>query len=171
MIQRIMTKTESISIFRDIEEFAKNIPNYGSIIGIDYGAKKIGLAVSSPDRVISLPLALIENNNKVFDEILSSIRSKKTVGLVLGLPVNMDGSESPSSEKIYQFAKKISEKTNLPIYLQDERRTSRAADSLLLIAGFSRKKRNALDDSIAASLILETCLQRIQVSNIKYYTS
>ncbi len=146
----------------DIEEYRSNIGKASILIGIDYGEKKIGLAISSPSRTMALPLAIIENlKNATFLTIEEYAQKHKALGFVIGLPVNMDGSHGDSAIRVKKFAEKLGVKTGIPIYLQDERRTSKAADSLLMIAGYNRKQRNSMDDSIAASLILETALNRL----------
>ena len=146
-------------IFDSIEEFASNIKKTDILIGVDYGMKKIGLAISSPSREMALPLALLANNPKtIFLEIAKIAKMKQVAGFVVGAPINMDGSYGESANKAKNFATNLIKHADLPVYLQDERRTSKAADSLLRIAGFNRKDRNSMDDSIAASLILESAL-------------
>lgn len=161
-----------IQIYEKIEDFTNAINPIGTLVGIDYGQKKIGLSLSSPSRSIALPLAIIENSNKdknkkpinaVFDKILSLIAKKNVVGFVIGLPVHIDGAENDSTKKVREFAPLLHEYFKLPIFFQEERRTSRAADSLLQIAGFSRKERNNQDDSVAATLILESTLAKLKV--------
>lgn len=158
-------------IYEKIEDFKNAINPIGTLVGIDYGQKKIGLSLSSPSRSIALPLAIIENSNKdknkkqinaVFDKILSLIVKKNVVGFVIGLPVHIDGTENDSTKKVREFSILLHEYFKLPIYFQEERRTSRAADSLLQIAGFSRKERNNQDDSVAATLILESTLAKLK---------
>jgi len=150
------------TITENINEYRKYIDETSILIGIDYGEKKIGLALSSPSRTIALPLAIIENSkNNVFNKLQEFIQKHNVSGFVLGIPVNMDGSYGESANKVKKFAEKLAQNTQIPIYLQDERRTSKAANSLLMYAGYNRKQRNEMDDSIAASLILETALKRL----------
>ena len=153
-----------MKIFEDIKEFSESIPSTGSILSIDYGKKKIGFAISSPERSMSLPLSLIENKTKIAatEYIKSIIKSKNICAIVIGMPVYLDGSESDTSKEVRKFAAIVLEHINLPIYLQDERRTSKAADSLLAIAGFNRKERNNMDDPVAASLILDSVISKLQ---------
>jgi putative Holliday junction resolvase len=146
----------------NLSEFKNLIGSSGILISIDYGARKIGLSISSENRSMALPLAVIANDSKVFTEIINYITHKKAVGIIIGHPVNMDGSLSQSSSAVEKFANQLIKKTSLPVYFQDERRTSKAADSLLRIAGFNRKDRNQLDDSVAASLILESTLSQLK---------
>ncbi len=150
-------------LFEDIDAFRVTIRLEGAIVGVDFGQKKIGLSISSPSRTIALPLAVLENthNKSLFDKINSIIAKKNVVAFALGLPVHIDGKETESSKKARNFAIKLYEFCKLPIFLQEERRTTRAADSLLQIAGFSRKDRNQIDDSVAATLILESTLGKL----------
>jgi putative Holliday junction resolvase len=153
-------------VFEDIVEFASTIKKTDILIGIDYGQKKIGLAISSPSRNMALPLAILLNNQKTtFNDIKTISLAKNIGGFIVGIPINMDSSHGESAIKAKNFAIKLSAYTNLPIFLQDERRTSKAADSLLMIAGFNRKQRNSMDDSIAAALILESALHALTHSN------
>ncbi|MDX1923642.1 MAG: Holliday junction resolvase RuvX, partial [Rickettsiaceae bacterium] len=136
----------------------------GPVLSIDYGDKKIGLAISSPNRSMSAPLAVIKNIS--IDSLCASIQKiitgKNISGIVIGLPLHQDGNESISSKKVKVFSEKLDSFFNLPLYLQEERRTTKAADSLLKIAGFNRKTRNEVDDSVAACLILDSVLQKIE---------
>ncbi len=152
-----------MSVYSSIEEFAASLSSEGPIISLDYGVKKIGIAISSPNRSMSLPLSIIENlsKKKTIEKIKKILKDKNVIGIVLGLPIRTDGSESANSSKIVVLAHELANAYSLPIFLQEERRTTRAADSLLQIAGFNRKQRNNLDDSIAASLILDAVLMRL----------
>lgn len=150
---------------QDIWEYSSHIKETDVLLGIDYGEKKIGLAITSPNRAMAMPLAILLNNNIFITEIKKIISSNNIKGIVIGIPINMDGTYGPSAIKAKAFAAKLLQYTKLPIYMQDERRTSKAADSLLMIAGFNRKQRNNMDDSIAASLILESAMQALK--NIK----
>ena len=148
-------------IISTLEEFCKYFSVGKSIISLDYGAKKIGMAISSPDHKMSLPFKMIINDEKntSINEILTIITNKEICAIVIGLPLNMDGSPSSQTSVAINFAEKIAAKTMVPIFMQDERLTSKAADSLLKSFGLTRKQRNNNDDLIAASLILETTLE------------
>ncbi len=149
-------------ISEDVRVFKKAIKDKGQLIGIDFGIKKIGFAITSPSGAAALPHSVLENNNSIFDNIKKIIAQHNIVGFVVGIPINMDGSYSESALRAKNFAIKLGDVTSLPILLQDERRTSKAASSLLLLAGYNRKQRDAVDDSVAASLILESAILRMQ---------
>ncbi|MDX2049682.1 MAG: Holliday junction resolvase RuvX [Rickettsiaceae bacterium] len=150
-----------------IFEFKKKLKD-GNIIGIDYGEKKIGIAISSPDRSYALPLCRITNKQdpKIFaSEIKNIVISRSVVGIVIGYAVHIDGNKTQSSQKIENVADTLANYLKLPIYFQEERRTSRLADSLLKIAGLRRKERNAQDDLVAATIILDSALGSIRANN------
>ena len=148
-------------IISSLQEFCNFFELNKPLIAIDYGNKKIGLAISSPDHIIAMPHSIIasykeqEKLNKIIDFIIKN----NVCAIVVGLPVNMNGTNSEQTKLVINFVDKLAKKTNLPIYLQDERLTSKAADSLLRNMGFNRKQRNERDDMAAASMILETTLE------------
>ncbi len=148
-------------IISSLQEFYSFFELNKPLIAIDYGNKKIGLAISSPDHAIAMPHSIIvsykeqEKLNKIIDFIVKN----NVCAIVVGLPVNMNGTNSEQTKIVTNFVDKLAKKTNLPIYLQDERLTSKAADSLLRNMGFNRKQRNERDDMAAASMILETTLE------------
>jgi putative holliday junction resolvase len=143
----------------DILEFTNVCPR-GVILAIDYGAKKIGLAISLENRSMSVPLSILKNSKEVLSEIKSILLKKKVTGIVIGNPVLNDGTNSKNHDNIMKFAQKLNS-IGFPVMLIDERRTTKAADMLLLNAGFNRKDRNEMDDAVAANLILESCLKKL----------
>ncbi|MGC0371556.1 MAG: hypothetical protein DGJ47_000245 [Rickettsiaceae bacterium] len=142
------------------QEFFNSLERGRPLISVDYGAKKVGVAISDPSCNIAMPLMVIEElSDKIKVTKLLEIFNKHNIGgIVLGLPVNMDGSHSEQTKQTQEFVQRLEKRTKLPILLQDERLTSKAADSFLKQMGMSRKMRNKSDDSTAASLILETVL-------------
>ena len=148
-------------IIETIQEFCTFFKERQPLISIDYGQKKIGLAISTPDHKMSLPLQLLlgDSEKKKLNQIAEITKAKNACAIVLGLPLNMDGTKSEQTIIVERFAEKLEKRTNLPIFLQDERLTSRAADNLLKSFGIKRKVRNTNDDLTAASLILETTLK------------
>jgi putative holliday junction resolvase len=138
------------------------------LLGIDLGSKRIGLALSEPGGIVSplevlTALPTMESNARA---ILGVAREYSVDGLVIGLPLNMDGSEGPQAKLSRKLAEMIeainvSEQTagaGLQIYLQDERLTSDAADRLLAAGELTRKKKRARQDAIAAQILLQTFL-------------
>jgi len=135
----------------------------GAFLGVDYGTKKLGLAISASNRSFAMPLEIISSLDavKMMAHIAGIIKSQQVIGIVMGLPINMDGTNSLQTQAVQNFSQKLSEELDIPIFLQDERLSSKAADNLLKDLGFKRAKRNQLDDMLAASLILDSALQRM----------
>lgn len=151
-------------ITSNIQEFCKFLKKSFPIVSLDFGERKIGVAVSNKEHTMSLPIDVIENN---ITSISETVMKYNPCAIVIGLPVNMDGStENSSIDKVHNFAKSIYEKLSLPIFLQDERLTSKTADNLLKDLGLSRKNRNKIDDKIAASMILDSALGNIRNAKI-----
>lgn len=135
-----------------------NIENIKSVFCIDYGLKKVGIAIS-PDMKLSLPIKTIYENNaqKQLEIIKDEIKKYNPSILVIGLPINMDGTSGEQSLVVKSFAEKLD--TKIQIYLQDERVTSIASEKLMRNIGFSRAQIAKYDDSMSASMILESFLR------------
>lgn len=151
-------------IIDTLQEFCTFFKSGQPLIGIDYGQKKIGLAISTPDHKISLPLQLLtgDSEKKKLNHIVELAKNKNICAIVVGLPLNMDGTKSDQTIIVEKFAEKLKKRINLPIFFQDERLTSKAANNLLKSFGIKRKNRNENDDLTAASMILETTLKSRQ---------
>ena len=151
-------------IIDKLQEFCTFFKLGQPLIGVDYGQKKIGLAISTPDHQMSMPLQLLTGDSvkKKLNEIADIAKNKHACTIVIGIPFNMDGTKSEQTLIVEKFTEKLERRTHLPIFLQDERLTSRAADNLLKSFGIKRKNRNKNDDLTAASMILETTLQSRQ---------
>lgn len=147
-------------IIKTVQEFYQKVTDGGVIICFDLGLKKIGIALSTPDQSFSLPLKVIREVKQALQirECVNEIIKNNAVGIVIGLPLNMDGSIGAQSNIAIEFANKLGESSMLPIFMQDERLTSKEADNILKATGFNRKKREKMDDAVAANLILETTL-------------
>ena len=132
------------------------------IVGIDFGLKRIGIAISDPLRSFATPLEKIErtkNLEKDIEQLLSLLKDRGSIELfIIGLPLHMDGKESPMSTLARAFGEKLSELTKIPCEFVDERLTSKAAESLLSELSMNRKKRSQAVDVVSASLILQTYL-------------
>ena len=127
------------------------------IMGIDFGDARTGLAVSDEMNIL-VGDAWTLNQRKpelVAEEIAAEAAKRGVQRLVLGLPKNMDGSEGPRAEKCREFAELLGTKTDLPIVMWDERRSSIEAHAILHANGKKEKKRRKTVDAVAASLILE----------------
>lgn len=151
-------------IINTIEEFCTHLKLGASLLAIDYGKKKVGIAISTPDHAVSLPLKIIkeESEKKKINAIIEIIKERKVCALIMGLPLNMDGTKSEQSLAVEEFANKLIGRIDLPMFFQDERLSSKAADSFLKSFGMKRKERNQKDDLTASSMILETVLMRIK---------
>lgn len=148
------------NVIKSIDELKHNLSN-GVLMSIDYGQKKIGIAISNNEQSMALPLKILQNDKKLFYNLNDLIIKHKIIAIIIGLPVNMDGSRSTSSKKFEIFAQKLAKSTNKIVFLHDERRTTKAANELLSLAGFNRKYRNEVDDKIAASLILDSVINQL----------
>lgn len=130
-------------------------------LGIDYGDRRIGLAVSDPDGLIASPVSVVDG----VGELESQYRRLKPViddygveAIVIGLPLNMDDSEGPQAKLTRQFGDGLAQRTGLPVQYFDERLTSFAADERLFDAQLTRGKKKARRDAVAAQLILQSFL-------------
>ncbi len=128
------------------------------ILGIDPGEKRIGLAVSDPLGITASGLETIHYAELgiALERITAVCEEYEISKIVVGNPINMNGSRGPASEKAEAFAALLREKTGLPVYLHDERLTSGRAEKLLIEGGLRREKRRRIKDKIAAALILES---------------
>lgn len=148
----------------DADDFARQLPAAGRLIGLDLGTKTIGLSLSDVTRMIASPLETIARTKFTRDvEALNAhIASHSICGLVLGLPRNLDGSEGPRAQSSRAFARNLNQRIALPILLWDERLTTAAAERLLIEADSSRRRRSQVIDKMAANLILQGVLDRMR---------
>ena len=146
------------------EEFAAALPRAGAIAGLDLGTKTIGVAVSDGLRQVASPLTVIRRQKFTLDaaEILRIAADRGLVGVVLGLPLNMDGSEGPRVQSTRAFARNLERLTPLPLSFWDERLSTVAAERALLEADTSRARRAQVIDQVAAGYILQGALDRLR---------
>jgi len=151
-------------IFADFSAFAAAVARGQRLLGLDLGEKTIGLALSDTLLTIATPMETLKRGKFSADaEILENIIAKQGVGgLVIGLPLNMDGSDGPSAQSARAFARNISARTSLPIALCDERLSTAAVTRTLLEADASRKRRSEVVDKMAAAYILQGALDRMR---------
>ncbi len=140
------------------------LPPEGPLLGLDLGDKTIGLALSDTRRQIASPLLTIRRTKFRADAeaLLAEAKRHAIVGLVLGLPLNMDGSEGPRVQATRAFARNMAALTDLPIAYWDERLSTAAVTRTLLDADASRARRAALVDKLAAAYILQGALDRLR---------
>ena len=146
------------------DEFTQLAKGHGALMGLDLGTKTIGVAVSDGLRGVATPLETIKRTKFKADatRLLEIADHRNVVGLVLGLPLNMDGSEGPRAQATRAFARNLAPISDLPVVFWDERLSTVAAERALLEADTSRKKRGEVIDHVAASFILQGVLDRLR---------
>jgi putative Holliday junction resolvase len=130
------------------------------IIGIDYGQKRVGLAMSDPLGITSQPLPFLPNDKNMFAQLKKLVEENQVSEIVVGLPITMRGSASEMTAEVEKFVDQLETHISIPIYLQDERLSTMESEKLLISADVSRKKRKEVRDSMAASIILQDYLER-----------
>ena len=147
----------------DLVAAAAQLPARGALIGLDLGTKTIGVATSDPDRRLATGVETIQR--KAFKQdaarLLAIATERRAVGFVLGLPINMDGSEGPRAQSTRAFARNLAGLTDLPIGLWDERLSTSAVERELIGMDVSRAKRAEVIDEHAAIFILQGALDRL----------
>jgi putative Holliday junction resolvase len=133
------------------------------LIGIDLGTKTIGLAISDLSRTVATPVKTIRRSKFMADaaQLIAFCTREEAGGLVLGLPLNMNGTEGPRAQSTRAFAHNLGKLTALPILLWDERLSTEAVTRTLLEADASRKRRAEVVDKLAAAYILQAMLDRL----------
>ena len=127
-------------------------------LAIDYGSRRTGLAICDADETIASPLQILQGSDNSIARIAEIATAEEVHGLVVGLPLNMDGSEGPQAVKTRAFAEQLRRQTALPVHFQDERLSSFGAAEKLNEAGLSRARRKARLDAVAAAEILQAFL-------------
>jgi putative Holliday junction resolvase len=150
-------------ICTSVEEFAAALPANRAIAGLDLGDKTIGVAVSDLRRQVATPIQVIRREKFTLDaaRLLALLSDRGATGIVLGLPLNMDGSTGPRVQATQAFARNLEKLTPLPICYWDERLSTVAAERALLEADTSRKRRKEVIDQVAAGYILQGALDRL----------
>ncbi len=146
-----------------LTEAATHWPARGALIGLDLGTKTIGVAVSDPDRKLATGVETIQRKTFTADaaRLLVIARERNAVGYILGLPLNMDGSEGPRAQSTRAFARNFSKLTELAIGFWDERLSTVAVERELIGMDMSRAKRAKVIDEHAAIFILQGALDRL----------
>lgn len=149
----------------DIQDFKKNLPAYKALLGFDYGAKRIGLAVSDLMRSIATSYKILYRSSweKDLAEIKKIVAEKEICGFVFGLPLQMNGEEGEIAKEVRAFAEKLTTEISLPVLFWDERLSSSAVERFLIDEiDLSRAKRKKVLDSSAAAYILQGALDALQ---------
>jgi putative holliday junction resolvase len=144
-------------------EIAPLLPARGALIGLDLGTKTIGVAASDPDRRLAAGVTTIARKAFTADAnaVIALAAERRASGFVLGLPINMDGSEGPRAQSARAFARNFAKLTELPIGLWDERLSTAAVERDLIAADMSRARRAEVIDQHAAAFILQGALDRL----------
>ena len=147
-----------------IEELPQRLAGGKTLAGLDLGDKTIGVAVSDRGLSFAHPRPVIMRKKFSIDvaQLLAQLEKDNVGAFVLGLPVNMDGSEGPRAQKSRAFARNMATLSELPFVLWDERLSTVAVERTLIEMDFSRKKRAGMIDSAAAAFILQGALDRLQ---------
>lgn len=147
-----------------IEDLPARLKPGQRVLGLDLGTKTIGLALSDVSRTVATPFDTIRRTKFIKDAeaLLAVVREHGVAALIIGLPVNMDGSEGPRAQSTRAFVRSLTPLTDLPLVLWDERLSTAAAERALLDADASRKRRAEVIDKMAAAFILQGALDRLK---------
>jgi putative Holliday junction resolvase len=147
-------------------DFARQLPAQGRVMSLDVGDTTIGLAMSDLLRSIASPLLTIERSKFTKDvaTLKELIGKYQICGLLIGYPVNMDGSHGPRTQSTRTFVSNLGKQVNLPMVLWDERMTTMAVERAMLEADLSRQRRAQLVDKLAASYMLQGFLDSIKTT-------
>ena len=150
-------------ICASVGEFLAALPPNRAVAGLDLGTVTIGVAVSDLRRQVATPIQVIRRERFTLDaaRLLALLAERGAAGIVLGLPLNMDGSAGPRVQSTEAFARNLEKLTPLPICYWDERLSTVAAERALLEADTSRKRRKEVIDQVAAGYILQGALDRM----------
>jgi putative holliday junction resolvase len=141
------------------------LPPTGKLLGLDLGTRTVGVAISDAMRYSATPLETIARTKFTADaaRIAALVEENNAVGIVLGLPLNMDGSEGPRAQSTRAFARNLAQKVAVPIAFWDERLSTSAVERMMIDeANMRRDKRAAVIDKLAASYILQGALERLR---------
>ena len=146
-----------------IEDLAKSLPVKARLIGVDLGAKTIGLAISDIERRLASPLKTLRRAAFARDaDALTAILAEFDIaGIVLGLPLDLDGRDSPRAQSTRAFARNLAKQTDLPIVFWDERFSTAVVTRSLIANDVSRARRAEVVDKMAAAYILQGALDRL----------
>jgi len=151
-------------IMGSIQELAAALPRHGRLMGLDLGEKTIGIAVGDPGHMIATPITTIRRSKFADDAktLLKLVDERQVAGLVIGLPLNMDGSEGPRCQSVRQFASNLAKLRDMPMAFWDERLSTVAVTRDMISADLSRAKRARIVDQSAAAFILQGAFDRLQ---------
>ncbi|MEM1193208.1 MAG: Holliday junction resolvase RuvX [Pseudomonadota bacterium] len=134
----------------------------GALIGLDLGTKTIGIAVCDPDRLVAAPVSVLRRRKFTVDiqSLIDTATSRQAVGFIMGLPLNMDGTEGPRAQSSRAFVRNAEKTTDLPFAFWDERLSTQAMERELIALDTSRANRSEKIDALAATFILQGAIDR-----------
>jgi putative holliday junction resolvase len=146
-----------------IEDLAARLPGKGRLIGLDLGTKTIGLALSDVERRLASPLRTLSRSafQKDADTLAAIVREFEIVGLILGLPLDLEGRAGPRAQSTRAFARNLTQRIDLPLAYWDERFSTAAVNRSLIENDVSRARRAEVVDKMAAAYILQGALDRL----------
>jgi putative Holliday junction resolvase len=134
-------------------------------LAIDYGTKRTGLAICDAAETIASPLTVLYGQKELLNKITKIVETENVDAIVLGLPLNMSGTESSQTKLALKFAEQLKDRLSVPVHLQDERLSSFGAEEKLAPAEFTSGKRKKRVDAVAAAEILESYLEQKKATN------
>ncbi|MBQ8331627.1 MAG: Holliday junction resolvase RuvX [Clostridia bacterium] len=146
---------------KELEQIAQTS---GKLLGVDFGDTRTGIAVSDPSGLLASGIGYVSPGGieKTADAVAQVAREQRVVGIVVGLPLNMDGSEGARAARCRKFAHLLSERLSLPVAMFDERMTTMTASRYLNETNTRGKKRKTVIDTLSAQIILQNCLDRLK---------
>jgi putative Holliday junction resolvase len=129
----------------------------GRLLGVDYGERRTGIAISDESRTIAFPRETLEcpRPEQAAAAVARIAAAERVAGIVVGWPVNMNGTEGPRTERTRQFMDEVARRTDIPLFRWDERLSTKIAEDALIAAGTRRERRKQVVDKLAAQVILQ----------------
>ncbi len=134
------------------------------LLGVDYGQRRLGFAISDEAAIIAMPLGMasVENPRQALNAVRRWVQEKQVGRVVVGLPLNLNGTRGPAAEAVEHFVGRLRAELTIPVVTWDERLSSQAAERTLIAAGLRRAKRKNIVDQLAAQIILQSYLDANQ---------
>lgn len=153
----------------DPEAFLAALPDEGALLGLDPGTKTIGVAISDVRRTLGSPLMTLKRGKFAdnADELRRIIEQESIVGLVIGMPINMDGTHGPRAQSVRAFRRQLSERMSLPMLYQDERLSTDTAREEMVGGGASKRAQSLGIDAAAAQVILTDALTALSALTLR----
>ena len=150
-------------IFEHLDRFSRALARDRALIGLDFGTRTIGVAISDERKVIASALETIRRKTarQDLERLRVILNSRNAAGIILGLPINMNGTEGPRCQSTRAFGERLASQLDLPVTFWDERLSTVEAERVMLEAGASRRRRSAKINHVAAAIILQGALDRM----------